>query len=63
MWADKQHIEALQQLTAAERLATMHQLRRTAWDLKAAWIRSSEPELSEAQVQERVRQVFLRAVT
>jgi hypothetical protein len=47
----------------AQKLAVVHELRRTTWELKAAWIRAREPLLSEDAVQARVREVFLRAAT
>lgn len=46
-----------------QKLAIAHQLRQTAWDLVRAGVRLREPGLSDAAVEERVRQIFLRAVT
>ncbi|HXC24688.1 MAG TPA: hypothetical protein VNU46_02155 [Gemmatimonadaceae bacterium] len=61
--ADTAYIEALRRQTPAQKLAAIHQLRRTAWALKAAWIRQCEPGLTESEVQTRVRRLFLHAVT
>ncbi|MGI8765325.1 MAG: hypothetical protein ACR2KM_02280 [Gemmatimonadaceae bacterium] len=59
--ADEAYLEILQRQTPAQKLAAVHQLRRTAWAVKAAWIRQCEPLLPEDEVQERVRQLFLHA--
>jgi len=56
-------LAALRALTPAQKLAVAHQLRLTAWELAAAGERLRHPGLSEAEVQERVRRTFLRAVT
>lgn len=61
--ADAAYAAALGRLTPEQKVAAIHALRQTAWDLKAAWIRQCEPELSEEEVQNRVRQNFLYAVT
>jgi hypothetical protein len=60
---DAIHAEISRRLTPEQKLRAIHELRRTAWELKAAWIRKCEPELPEAEVQERVRRSFLYAVT
>ena len=57
------HTAIQRRLTPEQKLAVIHELRRTAWELKAAWIRRCEPQLSEEAVQARVRQSFLYAVT
>jgi len=57
------YLAILRQQTPTQKMAAIHQLRRTAWAMKAAWIRHREPQLSEPEVQERVRQIFLRAVS
>lgn len=56
------YLEILRRQTPAQKLAAIHSLRRTAWSLKAAWIRASEPDLSESDVQAQVRMIFRRAV-
>ena len=50
-----------QAMTAEQKLLASQALRELAWGLKAAWIRSQQPELSEAEVQETVRQIFRNA--
>jgi hypothetical protein len=60
---DVLHTEIQRRLTPEQKLAAIHELRRTAWELKAAWIRRCEPDLPETAVQARVRQSFLYAAT
>jgi len=50
MRALQQDTETVRRMSPAEKLAVMHGLIRQAWELKAAVIRSREPELSEAEV-------------
>ena len=57
------HAEILRRLTPAQKLAVAQQLRETAWMLSAAGVRARHPELCEAEVQARVRDIFLHAVT
>ena len=47
-------VEALRRMSAAQKLAVMTSLIRQAYRLKRAWIRLSEPELSEQDLQRRV---------
>lgn len=42
--------EILRALTPAAKLAAMQSLIRQAYELKAAWIRSQSPHLTEAEV-------------
>jgi hypothetical protein len=58
--AARAQLEALRALTVEERLAVADSLRRFAWQLKASVIAGEHPELSEAEVQQRVREVFGR---
>ena len=57
------YLDALRRMTPEQKLAVAHRLRETAWELAAAGVRMREPELAEDAVQERVRRLFLRAVT
>lgn len=57
------YIHILKRQTPTQKVAAIHELRRTAWAMKAAWVRRCEPLLPEQDVQERVRQIFLRAVS
>lgn len=54
--------EALRAMTAERKLEVAHGLRELAWELQASGIRRSYPGLSEAEVQERVREAFFRAL-
>lgn len=48
-------------MSAEQKLILSQALRDSAWEFKAAWIRSSQPELTEAAVQEAVRRLFRHA--
>ena len=45
----------VRELSAERKLAVMDSLIRQAYELKAAWIRESQPELSDEEVGELVR--------
>jgi len=45
-------------MSAEEKIRASEALRAAAWALKAAWMRSQHPELSEVEVQEAVRRWF-----
>jgi hypothetical protein len=45
-------------MSPEQKIRASEALRRAAWDLKAAWVRSRQPELSEADVQDAVRRWF-----
>ena len=51
----------LRAMTPLQKLQLSQELRRTAWLLKEAWIRAQHPALSPAEVEARVRQLFLDA--
>ncbi len=55
--------QPLRSLSPEQKFAVAHQLRETAWELVSAGVRMRHPELSEAEVQAKVRMIFLRAVT
>ena len=55
--------ERCRAMSAEEKLRTAFNLRATAWELKAAYIRSRNPELSDAAVQDRVRAAFARDIS
>jgi hypothetical protein len=57
--AERVYVEIARRLTAAQQLATLHSLQQSAWALKASMIRSEHPELSELEIQHRVRDSFL----
>ena len=47
-------VEVLRRMSAAQKLAVMTSLIREAYRLKRAWIRLTEPELSEQDLHHRV---------
>lgn len=48
----------LRRMTAAQKLAVMHGLWRTAWKLKEAGVRTQHPDWTPEQVTARVREIF-----
>jgi hypothetical protein len=48
----------IQAMTPAQKLRASEALYAEAWGLKAAWIRSQHPELSETEIQNQVRRIF-----
>ena len=54
---------AIRAMSVEQKLAVARQLRQTAWELAAAGVRMRHPDLPEADVQARVRHLFLRTVT
>ena len=46
-----------------EKLEQVFKLRETAWAIKAAGIKSRNPELTEEEIQKKVKQAFLYAST
>ena len=50
--------QLIRAMTPEQKLAISQSLRDTAWELKAAWIRSTHPQLPEAEVQAEVRRLF-----
>ena len=53
---DQRHYEreALRRMSPAEKLSVMTSLIQEAYRLRAAWIRTTEPDLSEEEVQGRL---------
>jgi hypothetical protein len=45
-------------MTPEQKLRVSQALRDSAWELKAAWIRASRPDLAEPAVQEAVHRLF-----
>ena len=45
-------------MNAEDKIRAAEDLRRAAWELKAAWIRARQQELPEAAVQAQVRRAF-----
>ena len=56
-------VQLVRAMTAEQKLRLSQALRDAAWEFKAAWIRSNQPELSEPAVQEAVRRLFRDAST
>ena len=51
-------MEVLRLMSPAKKLAVMTSLIREAYRLKAAWIRHTDPHLSEEEVQARARELI-----
>jgi hypothetical protein len=58
-----EQIEAYRRMSPERKLEVAAELRRAAWDLKAAGIRGQHPDWTEQQVHNEVRRVFLFATT
>jgi hypothetical protein len=52
----QQELEVLRRLSPARKLEVMTGLIRQAYRLKTAWLRMTEPELSEEEIAEKVRE-------
>lgn len=61
--AEAIHLAILRRMTPAEKWNEFCKMRRLAWDLKAAAMRMAHPDWTDAQVQEKVRLIFLYATT
>lgn len=59
--AERVFAEVARHLTAAQQLATLHSLQQSAWALKTSLLRREHPDLSEEDIQHRVRNSFLHA--
>lgn len=57
MEAREQEYEVLRRMSPAKKLAVMRSLIRQAYELKAAGIRASRPDLPEAEVRARAREL------
>lgn len=53
----------LRAMSPLQKLLVSEGLRRSAWTLKAAWLRSQSPELSADELEQRVRAIFLHAAS
>ncbi len=53
-------VRRLRAMDPQRKLDLLWQLRQDAWELSAAGVRMREPLISEAEVQQRVRKMFLR---
>lgn len=56
-----EEIRILRAMTPAQKLKAMERLYWTARSLKAAWLRSQHPDWSEEEVQQKVREIFMKA--
>ncbi|UCF20860.1 MAG: hypothetical protein JSU87_05485 [Gemmatimonadota bacterium] len=61
--AARVQLDALRALSVEERLHVAELLRSFAWELQTSVITQRHPELTPAEVQQRVREVFSRVVT
>jgi hypothetical protein len=59
--AARVQLDAIRALSVEQRLSVAESLRAFAWKLQASVIAERHPELSPGEVQQRVREVFLRA--
>jgi len=50
--------QLVSRMSVEEKLQASAALRTAAWELKAAWIRSQQPDLGETEVQDAVRRWF-----
>jgi len=50
--------ELMRAMSPEQKIRASEALYRAAWDLKAAWLRSQHPDLSEADIQDAVRRLF-----
>ncbi len=53
--------QVIHRMTAAQKLKASDNLYWAARELKAAWLRSIHPQWTEAEVQKKVREIFLYA--
>lgn len=58
-----EYLDALRRLGGAEKLRAAAALYWTARRVKAARLRQQHPEWTEGEVQQRVKEIFLHAVT
>ncbi|WP_395736632.1 hypothetical protein [Prosthecobacter sp.] len=58
-----EYIATLQRMTGAEKLRTASDLYWGARDIKAARLRQQHPDWTEEQVQQKVKKIFMHAVT
>ena len=54
-------LQILKKLTPEQKLRAAERLYWSAWQLKAAGVRAQNPQLTEKEVQEAVRTIFLHA--
>ncbi len=57
--ADQLQSELIRAMTPGRRLEIAHDLYRTAWEIKAGWLRTQYPDWSEAEIQRLTRRIFL----
>ncbi|MFP4164995.1 MAG: hypothetical protein ACLFQB_13890 [Chitinispirillaceae bacterium] len=60
---ETENVSRYAHLTPAQKWAEAVKLRELAWKLKRAYIKQNHPDLSDEQVEERVRKIFLYAST
>lgn len=58
-----EYVATLQKLTGQQKLQTAFQLYWGARKLKAAALRQQHPDWSEEQVEQKVKEIFLHAIT
>lgn len=58
---EREQQKALSALTPADKFRILGEFWRTAWALKAAYLRSLHPDWTDEQVAAEVRRIFIRA--
>ena len=58
-----EYVAALRRMTGAQKLRTSFQMYWGARKIKAARLRQQHPDWTEEQVQQRVKEIFMHAVT
>ena len=58
-----EYVATLRRMTGVEKLRAAFSLYRTARAVKAARLRQQHPDWTQEQVEQRVKEIFLRAVT
>ena len=59
--SNEQQLELFRRMSPEQKLQILNELYRSAWNLKAAALRSFHKDLSEAEIYELVRKAFLYA--
>ena len=61
--AHSKQLEIYRNMTPEQKWAIVNDLYASAWELKAAGVRTQHPDWSEEDVQRKVREIFLYATT
>ncbi len=61
--AERIRLEILRRMTGLERIMAAEKLRKTAWELKRVKVSNDHPDWTDEQVENKVKEIFIRAVT